>query len=160
MEQGTSRHTHSSLKLFTKVFYQSATYILKDAQTLNACKRTAQSIFPRRAHPVASTPAAPRKPSTGPLHETPSTLFHKIFTRCQCTERSAGNAAEPEAHCFLSQNFLCSLFLPPQPLPGGLPLSLSLIHSFSLFIIHAVNLIRGPVCDILTQGADRDYKGE
>ena len=125
LEQGTSRHTHSSLKLFTKVFYQNATYILKDAQTLSVCKRTAQSIFPRQAHPVASTPAAPRKPSIGPLHETPSTLFHKIFTRCQCTERSAGNVAEPKAHWFLSQNFLCSLLLPPQPLPRGFPLSLS-----------------------------------
>ena len=35
-------------------------------------------------------------------------------------------------------------------------LSFSLIHSFSLFIIHAVNLIRGPVCYILSQGADRE----
>ena len=128
LEWGTSRHTHSSLKLFTKVFfYQSATCILKDAQTLSACKLNASSQDEHTLYP-----APQQHPESPPLVLFTKPLpywFSQDASDCEISGEPWWTWGSPVPISELS-------VLPVAPTPTSSQrapsLSFSLIHSFSV----------------------------
>ena len=112
--------------------------------------------FPKTSTPYPAPQQHPESPPLVPFTKPLPHFFTRFSQDASALRDLRGTLLNPR----LPSSYLRTSVLPVAPTPASSQrapsLSFSLTHSFSLFISHAVNLFRGPVCYILSQGAERE----